>query len=435
MFRKLRIRFTLSTLLILVVFLSILSTAVYLGTKKLITSSSEGMLAGTADRIIRTEDDRNNNGNDLIIPDLFENKKVMDKFENLFAVNDPKLKVGYVMYDNMLDVVYIRNSADIPYDEFEKYVLDSFQDRNSLFSLEIIDDVEYRIYTKFFNTGTKAGVVQLYQDVSMETFILEHLKHSLLFLIIVSSFILAVISWHLAGKSIRPVMESWKRQKEFIADASHELRTPLTVIQTNLDAAMCDNSGTIAENRVWLDNAYSETEVMSKLVGELLMLAKIDSNQVTIGNGNVDLTDLCRRTVDKFAENFKMKDISVEMNLEEGIMISGDELKLTQMLSILTDNAIKYSESPGKYSIRLNSEKNKAILKISDEGVGISDEDLHRIFDRFYRADKARHREEGGTGLGLSIAKWIVENHGGKIKVDSTVDIGTTFTVELPIND
>ena len=430
MFRKLRIRFTCSTLVILVLFLSFLSSTVYFATKQLINRSSKEMLIESSNRIIASE---SNMFDDYMFPRVTEEKRILDKFKGMFAVNSNKLKLGYVIYDQMLDLVYVKNNDDIPFSEFEKYVFDAYENRESSFSYDEIEDVNYRIYTKFFNNGAKTGVIQLYQDISMEVFILEHLKHSLVFLIVVSAFILAVISWYIAGKSIKPVMESWNRQKEFIADASHELRTPLTVIQTNLDAAMCDESGTIADNRMWLDNAYSETEVMSKLVSELLILAKIDANQVTLGSKVVDLTDLCRKTVDKFAEKFKQKGISVYMRLEDGIMISGDELKLIQMLSILTDNAIKYTESPGEYSIRLKAEKNKAILEISDSGIGISEEDRERIFDRFYRADKARHREAGGTGLGLSIAKWIVENHGGTISVDSVIDKGTTFSVELPL--
>ncbi len=430
MFRKLRIRFTCSTLVILVVFLSFLSSTVYFATSQLIDRSSKSLLEETAKRIIASE---SNLFDDYMHPKLFDEKKITDKIKGMFSVNDSKLRLGYVIYDQMLDLVYVKNNDDIPFSEFEKYVFDSYENREAMFSLDKIDDVEYRIYTRFFNNGAKTGVVQLYQDRSMEVFILEHLKHSLLFLIVVSSFILAVISWYLAGKSIKPVMESWNKQKEFIADASHELRTPLTVIQTNLDAAMCDDSGTIGENRMWLDNAYSETEVMSKLVEELLMLAKIDANQVTLRSDDMDFTNICSRTVDKFAEKFKIRGISIHKNLEEGVVISGDQLKLTQMLSILTDNAIKYTDDSGEYSISLKKEKNKAVLEISDSGVGISEEDIERIFDRFYRADKSRHREEGGTGLGLSIAKWIVESHRGTISVVSKVNEGTTFTVELPI--
>jgi signal transduction histidine kinase len=430
MFRKLRIRFTCSTLVILVVFLSFLSSTVYFATSQLIDRSSKSLLEETAKRIISSE---SNIFDDSIHPNFFDERKVMDKFKGMFSVNDSKLRLGYVIYDQMLDPVYVKNNDDIHFSEFEKYVFDAYEKREKIFSSDKIEGVEYRIYTMFFYNGGKTGVVQLYQDISMEIFILEHLKHSLFFLIVVSSFILAVISWYLAGKSIKPVMESWNKQKEFIADASHELRTPLTVIQTNLDAAMCDDCSTIAENKMWLDNAYSETEVMAKLVEELLMLAKIDANQVTLKSEDMDFTYICNKTMDKFAEKFKIRGISVHKNLEEGVMISGDQWKLTQMLSIITDNAIKYTDDSGEYSINLKKEKNNAVLEISDSGVGISEEDIERIFDRFYRADKSRNREEGGTGLGLSIAKWIIESHKGTISVVSKVNEGTTFTVELPI--
>lgn len=430
MFRKLRIRFTMSTLIILVLFLSFLSSMVYFATRGLIDRSSKEMLTMSADRIISSD---SNLFDDYMHIKPFDDNKIMDKFKGIFSVNSSKIRLGYVIYDQMLDLVYVKNNDDIPFGEFEKYVFDAYENKENRFSFDRIDEVDYRIYTKFFNNGIKTGVIQLYQDRSMEVFILEHLKHSLLFLILVSSFILALISWYIAGKSIDPVKESWKKQKEFIADASHELRTPLTVIQTNLDAAMCDDCATIAENKIWLDNAYSETEIMSKLVEELLMLAKIDANQVMLRKEDVDFTNLCSRTVDKFTEKFKSKGMSFHKNLQAGVIVSGDELKLTQMLSILTDNAIKYSEFSGEYIISLKIEKNKAVLKISDNGIGMTKEDGERIFERFYRADKSRNREEGGTGLGLSIAKWIVESHEGTINVNSIIDNGTTFVVEFPV--
>ena len=431
MFRKLRIRFTLSILLVLIIFLSILSGALYMGTKTLIDSSSRNLLEKSANEIIY----ENNMGQDYFgFPNFNERPDFFERFRQSLVFNDSKLKLSYAIYDQSLDMIYVRNNGDISFERFEKHVLNAYKNQDYSFVIDNIDNIDYRIYTKFFRNAGKIGVLQLYQDITMEFFILNHLKKILTIASLLSAVILTIVSWFLAGLSISPVKKAWQRQKEFVADASHELRTPLSVIQTNLDAALCDKEGLISENEMWLNNAYTETQTMTKLVEELLTLAQIDADQIKIIREKINFSDICMSVIDRFRVKLKDNNLELNMNIDEDVFIMGDSLRVAQLITIFLDNAIKYTNRDGKIVITLKSENDNATFRITDSGMGMSQKDTERVFDRFYRADKARHRENGGTGLGLSIAKWISDNHKGRISVHSKIDQGTTFTVEFPIS-
>jgi two-component system, OmpR family, sensor histidine kinase CiaH len=432
MFRQLRLKFTFSILLVLLVFLSFLSSGLYFGTKTIISTSSKGILEKSAEDIIYG----NVQGLDYFgIPPIPNRKNIFDSVKDRLMFNGSKLKLSYAIYDQSLDLVYVKNNSDISFDKFEQYVLSTYRDKNNSFITDTIDDVEYRIYTVFFNHQSQVGVIQLYQDISMEIFILNHLKRNLIIMSGISLLILTLISWFLAGISIKPVQKSWENQKSFLADASHELRTPIAIIQTNLDAAMSDPDGTISENERWLNNAYSESQLMGKLVGELLILAQIDANQVPITMQDMDLSEVCANTIEKFDLKANEKQIDMIQNLEKNLIVLGDSPKISQLVTILIDNAIKYSHIGGEIRVTLKKEKGFARLIVEDDGIGLDPKDHDKIFERFYRADQARHREDGGTGLGLSIAKWIVENHKGHIDVSGHLGKGTRFTIEIPLSN
>lgn len=430
MFRKLRIKFTLSILLVLIVFLSILSGALYMGTKTLIDTSSKNLLERSASEIIYG----NNMGQDYFgFPNTNDRPDFFERFRQSLVFNDSKLKLSYAIYDQSLDMIYVRNNGDISFERFEKHVLNAYKNQDYSFVIDNIDNVDYRIYTKFFRNAGKMGVLQLYQDITMEFFILNHLKKILTAASLMSAFILTIVSWFLAGLSISPVKKAWQRQKEFVADASHELRTPLSVIQTNLDAALSDQEGSISDNEMWLNNAYTETQMMTKLVEELLTLAQIDADQIRVVREKINLSDICMSVIDRFRVKLKDNNLELNINIDEDVFIMGDSLRIAQLITIFIDNAIKYTNRDGKIEITLKAISDSAVFKISDSGMGMSQREAERVFDRFYRADKARHRENGGTGLGLSIAKWISDNHKGKITVESKIEEGTTFIVEFPI--
>ncbi|MBI3766345.1 MAG: ATP-binding protein [Ignavibacteriales bacterium] len=221
--------------------------------------------------------------------------------------------------------------------------------------------------------------------------------------------------------------------KQFSADASHELRTPLTVMRSQLETAL-NSKITHLELKKIIANCLDETLRMSAIIENLLLLAKGDTGQDHLKQEKVDLGKLIRETYDESVIIASQKSITVTLDSPPHVIVSGDEQRLHQMLLNLIDNAVKYGRDRGTIFLRLNKEDGMAKIRVADDGIGISEHDMARIFDRFYRVDRARSRELGGVGLGLSIAKWIAETHGGTIGVASKVDKGSEFTVILPLS-
>ncbi|MEX2105216.1 MAG: ATP-binding protein [Bacilli bacterium] len=244
------------------------------------------------------------------------------------------------------------------------------------------------------------------------------------------------ISHFMSKRAMIPIIEAFKRQREFVADASHELRTPLSVMLSSIDALELENS-TEADNfsiRL-ISNMKNEVKRMTKLVSDLLTLARTDSEVSELQQETIDFLPHVKNIMDSVKPLAVAKEIDIHLKSPESLVIHADTEKLTQLLFILLDNAIKYTPEKGEVHIYLSIESDDHRLftiKIQDTGIGINQEDYDRIFERFYRAEKSRSRQMGGHGLGLSIAKWIVESHKGTIHVSSTPGQGSTFTVKIP---
>ncbi|MCS3916200.1 heavy metal sensor kinase [Caldanaerobacter subterraneus subsp. tengcongensis MB4] len=226
--------------------------------------------------------------------------------------------------------------------------------------------------------------------------------------------------------------ESFARQNRFVSDASHELRTPISVIKGYID--MLDRWG--KDDREVLEEGIKaikkETLEMESLVEKLLFLAKGDDRSIKLERESFDLKEIAEEVVREIKLIYEGKNVSLK---GENVRINADKKLIKEVLRILLDNAAKYTSKNGNIEIEIGS-GDEAYIKVKDDGIGIPEEDLPYIFERFYRVDKARSKDTGGTGLGLSIAKWIVEEHGGVIGVKSEVGKGTEFTVMLPlIND
>jgi len=226
------------------------------------------------------------------------------------------------------------------------------------------------------------------------------------------------------------LQESIEKQKAFVSDASHELRTPISVIQGYID--LLDRWG--KSNQEVLDESIeaikAETINMKKLLEQLLFLARSDREQDGFEKVEFQLDAL---TTEVYRETELIDDHhAVILKNNDKVKINGDEQLIKQLLRIIMDNSIKYTESGGKISIDSRAVDDFVEITITDTGIGIAKEDLNNIFDRFYRADKSRNRESGGTGLGLSIAKWIVDSHLGEIEVESKLNQGTKIIIKLP---
>ena len=235
--------------------------------------------------------------------------------------------------------------------------------------------------------------------------------------------------------SINNLSQSIKEQenirKRLTGDISHELKTPLTNIQSHLEA-MIDGIWEPTEER--LLSVKEEAERLSSLVSDMQKLNKYDESSIKLKKDNVNISDIICFVIFQFSNLAKSKNIKIEYE-KKNINLYCDKDKITQALVNILSNAIRYSNEGSTIFIEEKLKDNKVIISIEDQGIGISEEDLKYVFERFYRADKSRTRATGGTGIGLTIVKSIVSSHGGEVKLESKLGEGSKFTIILPKED
>lgn len=245
---------------------------------------------------------------------------------------------------------------------------------------------------------------------------------------LVAFFVLAIL---FARWALRPVESAWKAQRQFVADASHELKTPLTVVLANSAILMEHPDRSVASQTKWIESIQREAEVMQSLVEDLLDLARLDE-KTSLKHEPVELSDIVELELLQFESVAFERDIEFLSEIEPEIWAIGDGDRLARVVATLLENACKYAGEGGRVEVRASSVGRKAVFSVSNTGAPIPPEDLPRVFDRFYRADKARTRGVGGFGLGLAIAREAVEGMGGSIKAQSD-DERTMFAIELPL--
>jgi len=236
---------------------------------------------------------------------------------------------------------------------------------------------------------------------------------------------------HAFNQTLGRLENLFNTQRRFLADVGHELRTPLTVIKGNVDLMrMMKELDTES-----MDSIESEVERMTRLVGDLMLLAQAESGKLPLHLQIIELDTLVLEVMQQMRVVAKEK-VKLHLGGMDQVLICGDKDKLKQVLVNLIQNAINYTPKGGEVIVSLSKNENQAQIRVQDNGPGISPEDLPYIFERFYRAEKSRTRARDGKGfgLGLSIAYWIVKNHEGSIEVDSRVGEGTTFRVILPLS-
>ena len=254
-----------------------------------------------------------------------------------------------------------------------------------------------------------------------------------LFIINAGILVLAgTAGYFLAGKTLHPIEVMVNEQKRFVADASHELRTPLTSMKTEVEVALRDKKLTLNDAKNLLKSNLAEVDKMKHFSDNLLSLSRYESNDHDLPMEDVDLAEAARQAIERNMPQAKDKRLKVKEDLSQAVVKENPQ-SLVELISILINNAIKYSPEKSKVSVRVNSKKKHAVIEVDDKGVGIDEKDIPHIFDRFYRADTSRSKTKtDGYGLGLSIAKSIVDAHKGEIKVKSKVGKGSTFKVILP---
>lgn len=243
-------------------------------------------------------------------------------------------------------------------------------------------------------------------------------------------FFSAVAGYFLAGKTLNPIEKSMEEQRRFVADASHEFRTPLTSLKTSIEVALRDKKICLNDAKTVLKGSLDDIENLTSLSNYLLGLARFQNSNLL--KGSLYIKDVVKKIEKQIAPIAESKNISLKVE-SENIKIIGNEESLEKLITILLDNAIKYTKKGGKVVLLTKKGRRNLLIRVKDTGVGISKKDLPHIFERFYRADLSRSKEEvTGFGLGLAMAKEIVDLHKGTIDVESQPGKGSTFTIKLP---
>ncbi|WP_071717527.1 sensor histidine kinase [Bacillus paramycoides] len=415
MFQKTRIRLTILNSLVFIILIGILGSLVYSYTYDQIYKGVDGSIRDFIMKITREKRQG---------PAQFELNKDL-------RIGDSRATFLVWNENNQLQDIDQR-SRDRSFFE---------ENQTSLFPKKVGDFYDIEIKGRSYRTGAAHVTTQFGENFTLQilretTTEKEVLRTLLLILIIgcgIGSLCAIGIGFFLAGRALIPIQKSWEKQQEFVSDASHELRTPLAVIQSKTDVLFQSPSATIEEKAMDISTISKECRRLSKLVANLLLLARSDSNQIEMDKKTFELDKLLEEIVDPYKEIASYQEKEMILKVERNISFIGDRERIHQMMVILLDNAMKYTNEGGHIQINCTQTSSSIRIRVKDNGIGVKEEDSPKLFDRFYQGDKARSASEG-AGLGLSIANWIVEKHYGKISVESKWGEGTCFEVIFPKN-
>ena len=316
------------------------------------------------------------------------------------------------------------------YDLTDKELLQKLVDaaEESSKNTGILPDYDLR-YIKNENGPMKAIV---FADISSEKAMIRGLIRNSVIIGLIGYVVFFIISLLLAKWVTKPVEKTWNEQKQFIADASHELKTPLTVIMTNAEM-MTDKTYAESDRDNFTKNILSTSKRMRGLIESLLELARLDnnSNRAPQKFTTVDCSKLINDSILPFEPLFYENEMELSTDIDENIKVEGDKEKLRQVINILLDNALKYSDPADKVTVKLKRQSANCLLSVTGLGTPLTKEDCENIFKRFYRVDQSRNDGQS-YGLGLSIAESIVSEHNGKIWAESE-NCYNTFYVSLPV--
>lgn len=260
-----------------------------------------------------------------------------------------------------------------------------------------------------------------------------HSTLNILLLIAITSLpFVFLVSKITTDRSIRPLETMVMRQREFFSDISHELKTPLTIAFTNMAVVEAHREETVASQEKWLGYIKYQLERLSNLVNEMIYLESMRLPDFAQHQENIELGSLIHHYIESVAAVMHQKNLTLQADLQPGVFFYADKEAITKLVSVLIDNAIKYTLENGIITVTLAQTSKKIIFTVRNTGEGIEPQHMERIFDRLYRVRKSRSTSEGGRGLGLAIAKSVVERYHGTINVESTVGEFAAFTVTLP---
>ena len=365
-------------------------------------------------------------------PPIEEDESIKNREDILFKDINPRL-VCIIRNEN--GEVVNKNNIGRTYEKYFQEIEFDSKNVNNTYMVKIADEYNYRGVTIVrYNENDQLEYIQFLANVDGEIQTLDNVS----FILIVGTAVIIAISmfasYILSRRALNPIMVSWKKQTEFVQNASHELRTPLTIIQAKQELLLQEPHKKIIDKSEDINISLTETKRLSKLVKDLMILARADSNEVMLEKSNIDIDNVIKNILSPYIEFAELEGKEVIMNLQYGKNILLDESKISQLIVILLDNAIKYTTKGDTITINTYSKEGKFNLEVIDTGIGMSNEGIKHAFDRFYREDKARSREKGGSGLGLAIAYMITQLHGGNIKIMQNQPKGTKINVKIKEN-
>ncbi|ATW25152.1 sensor histidine kinase [Candidatus Formimonas warabiya] len=430
MFRKLRNKFLMLNMSMTSLVMIAAFATVYFITYNSIHSEIQNKLNARSEMQLEIK------GNDL--PDHPEKEGTMSHAQ-YFSSDDPPS--FHIEVDGNGKILNINSFMDLPDEVYEKAAETAWKNKGKNPTITLGGKQwQYAVtqVTKHVmeGNGQEYTVVEdkyqiVFLDVTASRQTLFRLLTTLIFVGFMMLFVIFIISLYFANRAIKPIAEAWEKQKQFVADASHELKTPLSIINANYDALLANQEETIKSQLKWLGYIRIGTDRMTKLVNDLLSLAKIEDIHSETGKMPFNISTAIHDVMLSMEAVMMEKGIHLSPSIEPDIIVKSDSEKVKQAVTILFDNAIKYTNEKGQIGVSLIKSKRQVIFSIRNSGKGIAKQDLPKVFDRFYRADPSRAHEGGGYGLGLSIVKTILDRLGGEIHATSEEDGFTTFTFTL----
>ncbi|MCM1529679.1 MAG: ATP-binding protein [Alistipes sp.] len=340
-----------------------------------------------------------------------ERREKMDKFPKSMGSID----FFVIMANDKGEYVSSLNNDDLTADTAQEYI-DSVLDRGKTSGM--VGNMSYCAEKK------SNGSLLVLTDRTAEMNMMNKLKRTTVLVGLVSLVILSAAAYFVSGLIVRPLKETFEKQKQFISDASHELKTPLTVISANADVL----SGEVGDNK-WLNYIRDQASRMNVLVNDLLSLTRLENRTRDFIRTDFDLSAAVTNAALPFECQAFENRRNFVLNVEEGIMVNGSEQHIKQLAAIFIDNAIKYSKEGGTVRVSLGREDGKTVLSVYNTGSGVKESEKDKLFERFYRSDESRNRSTGGYGLGLAIARSIIDKHKFKVVVENDEGRSICFKV------
>lgn len=420
-----RRKLTLLYSIVMIIFLVVLIFAMHKTMEWSITSEQARELMDTASNVAEAQEYFNQHP-EIVLDDTIAYKSTNDRLFFYVFDNEGRLlnfaRASFRIEPFILDTIAQEKVEPGGVTVFSKPGSENTRKARIMLTAQQVRDDE----------GHATQTVYVGKDVTAMYNGMEKATYALAFLSAIALVIATIVGHVLSGKAMIPLRQAYEKQRQFAADASHELRTPLAVVMASAELLQNDPSIQSPFLRQVIDDVRDEVKKMTKLVSDLLVVARSDNKALKLKPQKFNLSALIEQTARLMQPLAEQKKIDLQAASLPKVEIQADEQKIRQLVLILVDNAVKYTPDGGRVSVRYEStEKGRVRFSVSDTGIGIAKEDQAKVFDRFYRVDKARSREMGGNGLGLAIAQEIVHLHKGRIWIQSELGQGTTFFVEL----